>query len=62
MSFFKKLFGGGKKKDDISAITSIQKLEETESLLKKKQEFIETKIKEELEVAQLNAKTNKRSE
>lgn len=62
MSFFKKLFGGKKKEKAVSAIDSIQKIEETEGLLKKKQEFIEQKIAEEQELAQKNVKTNKRSE
>lgn len=62
MSFLKKFFGGKKKGKDVSAMDSIQKIEETEGLLKKKQEVIETKIAEEQEIALKNAKTNKRSE
>lgn len=59
MSFFGKFFGG---KKEVAPTTSeaIQKLRETENMLVKKQEFLETKIEEQLGVARKNASTNKR--
>lgn len=61
MSFFKRLFGYGKKEEKTpSTSESIQKLQETEKVLEKKQELLEEKIAEEQEIAKNNVKTNKR--
>ncbi|XP_014093290.1 charged multivesicular body protein 4 [Bactrocera oleae] len=59
MSFFGKMFGG---KKDVAPTTgeAIQKLRETENMLIKKQEFLESKIEEELNIARKNASKNKR--
>ncbi|XP_018792604.1 PREDICTED: charged multivesicular body protein 4c [Bactrocera latifrons] len=59
MSFFGKMFGG---KKEVAPTTgeAIQKLRETENMLIKKQEFLETKIEEELNIARKNASKNKR--
>ncbi|XP_067633153.1 charged multivesicular body protein 4 [Eurosta solidaginis] len=59
MSFFGKMFGG---KKDVAPTTgeAIQKLRETENMLVKKQEFLESKIEEELNIARKNASKNKR--
>ncbi len=62
MSFFGKIFGTGKKGDAAPTTgEAIQKLRETEEMLMKKQEFLEKKIDQELDIARKNAKTNKRS-
>lgn len=60
MSLFKKLFGKKKKEPALSASESILKLQETESLLLKKQKNLEEKIAEEQETAKQNASKNKR--
>ncbi|XP_039956703.1 charged multivesicular body protein 4c [Bactrocera neohumeralis] len=59
MSFFGKMFGG---KKEVAPTTgeAIQKLRETENMLIKKQEFLESKIEEELNIARKNASKNKR--
>jgi len=59
MSFFGKMFGG---KKEVAPTTgeAIQKLRETENMLIKKQEFLESKIEEELNTARKNASKNKR--
>uniref|UniRef100_A0A1I8MSQ5 Snf7 n=1 Tax=Musca domestica TaxID=7370 RepID=A0A1I8MSQ5_MUSDO len=59
MSFFGKMFGG-KKEQAPTTGEAIQKLRETENMLIKKQEFLETKIEEELNIARKNASKNKR--
>lgn len=62
MSFFKNLFGGKKEPPAPTTSESIQKLRDTESMLLKKQEFLESKVAEEQEIAKKNASTNKRGE
>lgn len=59
MSFFGKIFGG---KKEVSPTTgeAIQKLRETETMLLKKQDFLEQKIVQELQIARKNGTTNKR--
>ncbi|XP_017044554.1 charged multivesicular body protein 4c isoform X1 [Drosophila ficusphila] len=59
MSFFGKMFGG---KKEVAPTTgeAIQKLRETENMLIKKQEFLEAKIEDELNIARTNASKNKR--
>lgn len=61
MSFFTKVFGG--KKDDKVPTTgeAIQKLRETEEMLIKKQEFLESKIGNEIDIARKNGTKNKRA-
>lgn len=60
MSFFGKMFGG---KKEVAPTTgeAIQKLRETENMLIKKQEFLESKIQLELETAKKNGTKNKRA-
>lgn len=61
MSFFGKIFGGGGKQktawDTNEAIQNIRKMEE---MLIKKQEFLEQKIDNEIDVAKKNGSKNKR--
>ncbi|XP_059612989.1 charged multivesicular body protein 4c [Phlebotomus argentipes] len=59
MSFFGKMFG---KKGEAAPTTgeAIQKLRETENMLIKKQEFLESKIDAELDIARKNGTKNKR--
>lgn len=59
MSFFGKMFG---KKEDKAPTTgeAIQKLRETEDMLIKKQEYLESKIDQEILTAKKNASKNKR--
>lgn len=59
MSFFKNIFGG-KKETILTTSEAIQKLRETEEMLIKKQEFLEKKIDQEIEIAKNNVKKNKR--
>lgn len=61
MSFFGKLFGA-KKVETPTTGDAIQKLRETENMLIKKQEFLETKISQEIEIAKKNGTQNKRGE
>lgn len=61
MSFFGKIFGG-KKPEAPTTGEAIQKLRETENMLIKKQEFLESKITQEIEVAKKNGTKNKRGE
>ena len=61
MSFFGKMFGG-KKEEAPTTGEAIQKLRETENMLIKKQEFLETKIQQEIETAKKNGTKNKRGE
>lgn len=60
MSVFGKLFGGGGKGKGPSPQEAIQKLRETEEMLTKKQEFLEKKIEQELQIAKKNGTKNKR--
>ena len=61
MSFLQKMFGaGGKDKGMPTTGQAIQKLRETEEMLIKKQEFLEKKIDQELEIAKKNGTKNKR--
>jgi charged multivesicular body protein 4 len=60
MSFFKNLFGAKKPDPSPSTSESIQKLRDTENMLLKKQEFLEQKVEQELELAKKNASANKR--
>lgn len=59
MSFFGKIFGG-KKVEAPTTGEAIQKLRETENMLIKKQEFLESKIDQELDIAKKNGTKNKR--
>lgn len=62
MSFLQKMFGAGGKGDKGMPTTgqAIQKLRETEEMLIKKQEFLEKKIDQELDIAKKNGTKNKR--
>jgi len=60
MSFFSKVFGGKKEPTAPSTAEAIQKLRETEDMLIKKQEFLESKIDNEILIAKKNASKNKR--
>jgi len=60
MSFFSKVFGGKKEPVAPSTAEAIQKLRETEDMLIKKQDFLETKIENEMMIAKKNASKNKR--
>lgn len=63
MSLLGKLFGGGGKGGKgPSPQEAIQKLRETEEMLTKKQEFLEKKIEQELQIAKKNGTKNKRGE
>lgn len=62
MSLLGKLFGGGKGGKAPSPQEAIQKLRETEEMLTKKQEFLEKKIEQELQIAKKNGTKNKRGE
>ncbi|XP_059477567.1 charged multivesicular body protein 4b [Neocloeon triangulifer] len=61
MSFLGKMFGG--KKGDKAPTTgeAIQKLRETEEMLMKKEEFLEKKIAQEIDIAKKNGTKNKRA-
>uniref|UniRef100_A0A6M2DJS6 Charged multivesicular body protein 4b n=1 Tax=Xenopsylla cheopis TaxID=163159 RepID=A0A6M2DJS6_XENCH len=61
MSFFSKMFGGGKGQKAPTTGEAIQKLRETEEMLIKKQEFLEKKIELEIGVARKNGTKNKRA-
>lgn len=60
MSFFSKIFSSKKAEPTPTTSESIQKLRDTENMLLKKQEFLEQKLEQELEIAKKNASTNKR--
>lgn len=60
MSLFGKMFGGKKGDKPPTTGEAIQKLRETEDMLIKKQEFLESKIEQELNIARLNGVKNKR--
>lgn len=59
MSFFSNMFGG-KKEHAMTTGEAIQNLRETEDILNKKQEVLEKRIDQELEVAKKNGTKNKR--
>merc|ERR1712179_276961 len=61
MTWVGRLFGKGGGKDPVTTGEAIQKLRETETMLLKKQEFLENKVVEEVNTARSNAKTNKRA-
>ncbi|XP_015586240.1 charged multivesicular body protein 4c [Cephus cinctus] len=61
MSFFSKVFGGKKEAAAPSTAEAIQKLRETEDMLIKKQDFLESKIELEIQVARKNGTKNKRA-
>ncbi|XP_012274092.1 charged multivesicular body protein 4c [Orussus abietinus] len=61
MSFFSKVFGGKKEPVAPSTAEAIQKLRETEEMLIKKQDFLESKIELEIQVARKNGTKNKRA-
>lgn len=46
MSVFGKLFGGKKEQPALSTQDALQKLQETEDMLLKKNDFLESKIKQ----------------
>lgn len=62
MSVFGKMFGGGGKKGAAAPTPqdAIQKLRETEEMLVKKQEFLETKVSQEIAQAKKHGTKNKR--
>jgi len=61
MSLLAKMFGMGGKGDKApTAGQAIQKLRETEEMLVKKQEFLEKKIAQEIDIARKNGTKNKR--
>lgn len=61
MSMFTKLFGSKSNQNKVpTPQEAIQKLIEIEDLLRKRQEFIEKKIDDELKVAKANGVKNKR--
>ncbi|KAL1462421.1 hypothetical protein WDU94_014255 [Cyamophila willieti] len=60
MSFFKNIFGKTEEKGPTTG-EAIQKLRETEDMLIKKQEFLEKKIEQEINVAKANGTKNKRA-
>lgn len=60
MSFFTKVFGGKKEPMAPSTAEAIQKLRETEDMLIKKQDFLESKIELEIQTAKKNGTKNKR--
>lgn len=63
MAWIQKLIGGGGKGGKgPSPQEAIQKLRETEEMLTKKQEFLEKKIEQELQIAKKNGTKNKRGE
>lgn len=60
MSFFTKVFGGKKEPIAPSTAEAIQKLRETEDMLIKKQDFLESKIELEIQTAKKHGTKNKR--
>ncbi|XP_011497111.1 PREDICTED: charged multivesicular body protein 4b [Ceratosolen solmsi marchali] len=61
MSFFTKVFGGKKDSSIPTTAEAIQKLRETEEMLIKKQDFLESKIEQEILTARKNGTKNKRA-
>ncbi|KAH9399451.1 Charged multivesicular body protein 4C [Tyrophagus putrescentiae] len=60
MAFFQNLFGGKGKQATPSPAEAIQKLREVEEMLLKKQDFLEKKQNEEVEIIRKNGTKNKR--
>ena len=60
MSLFTKIFGGKKEAAALTTAEAIQKLRETEEMLIKKQDFLESKIFQEIQTAKKNGTKNKR--
>ena len=60
MSIFGKIFGFKKDEKAVTTGEAIQKLRETEEMLIKKQEFLESKIEQEIGTARKNGTKNKR--
>ncbi|CAK9817424.1 Charged multivesicular body protein 4b [Anthophora quadrimaculata] len=61
MSFFSKVFGGKKEPAPLTTAEAIQRLRETEDMLLKKQDFLETKIELEIQTAKKHGTKNKRA-
>ncbi|XP_058799374.1 charged multivesicular body protein 4b [Phymastichus coffea] len=61
MSFFSKVFGGKKEPTAPTTAEAIQKLRETEEMLIKKQDFLESKIEQEIQTARKNGSKNRRA-
>lgn len=62
MAFFTKLLGGGGKSGkSVSPTEAIHRLRETEEMLTKKQDFLEKKIDQEIQIAKKNGTKNKRA-
>jgi charged multivesicular body protein 4 len=61
MSVFGKIFGFKKDEKSVTTGEAIQKLRETEEMLIKKQEFLESKIELEIKTAKANGTKNKRA-
>jgi len=59
MSFFGKIFGKGGDKGAVSTGEAIQKLRETEEMLLKKQDFLESKIDQEVATAKRTPRLTK---
>lgn len=60
MSLFGKLFASKKEQPTLSTQDALQKLQETEDMLLKKNDFLELKVKQELETAKSHGTKNKR--
>lgn len=60
MSFFSKVFGGKKEPAPLTTAEAIQKLRETEDMLMRKQDFLESKIELEIQTAKKHGTKNKR--
>lgn len=56
------MFGGGKKENTMNTSEAIQNLRDTENMLIKKQEFLEKKVEQEIDIAKKNGVKNKRGE
>ena len=64
MSLLSRLFGGNKASavKAMSSADAIQRLREVEEMLGKKQEFLEKRVDDEIEIAKKNGTKNKRGE
>lgn len=60
MSFFGKIFGGGKQKTVLNTNEAVQNLRKMEEMLIKKQVYLEESIDKEIEVAKKNGSKDKR--